>query len=242
MICQGIATYESYHESDSSFDGSVTNVVFHLEDLPLCIALFLNPGPLGTRLERARLPDLAQIVVFGLTVYFYCHFMPTSPDSGVARIVGSHVLVGVFFYFRAVTIRSDIGSAMFGRWTLALLLSVVNDAYSLNSELDPLTGEMFDLVWSSELMLWTLIAATWRQTRPMPTRGARPAPDRALRVMPVVVACFTVVLAVSLAKYQPVVAAPLAAASLLCTALVLRSRAALSQNLARKNMGRTPSR
>src|SRR5262245_46262847 len=56
-LAQSLATYylvDTRHE----FTGSIADVLFHLEDVPLGIAFFLDPGTDTDRRERPRLLDL----------------------------------------------------------------------------------------------------------------------------------------------------------------------------------------
>jgi hypothetical protein len=105
---------------------------------------------------------------------------------------------------------------MFGRWTPAIMLSSVNNAYS--GYYNSIAGAGFDLVWSFEMLVWIVTTATWR-AMPLPhATGARRTADRTLALLPLVVACFSLVLALGLAQRRPGIAALLVVAALGCAA------------------------
>src|SRR6185295_8536164 len=126
---------------------------------------------------------------------------------GVALGAATNGLVAGCFYLRAMTSRSAIASTLFGRWTPAILLSTVNDAYSgfYNSN----SGEAFDLIWTTESLVWIITAATWRPLAGQAETGVRRLVDRTVSLLPLVVACFSLVLSLGIAQRRMGMAAAL---------------------------------
>jgi hypothetical protein len=215
---QGLAAYQTVR--NIPFSGSVADVLFHLEDVPLGIALFLDPRQESDRPERAHALDLAQMLVFWAALYFYIHLVTTVAGPGL--VAATDGLVAGFFYLRALTSRSTVASVMFGRWTPAILLSTVNDAYSGFYDSQP--GGAFDLVWSLEMVVWILTAATWNPSRSPDGLPARPAVDRTVHLLPLVVAGFTVVIALGIAQRRLALAVVVVAASCACAAARVLTR------------------
>ena len=89
-------------------------------------------------------------------------------------------------------------SALFGRWTPAILLATVNDAYS--GFYSSNAGEGFDLIWSMETLIWIVTAATWRPLGGERDAGVRRTVDRTVYLLPLVVACFSLVLSLGLCQ------------------------------------------
>jgi hypothetical protein len=189
-------------DPDAVFEGSFADIVFHLEDLPLGVALFLDPGR-DDRLRWAPAVDLVQPALFWLATYLYWHYMPAEQGAGAGEVADA-VVAGAF-YFRAVTTRSHTARALFGRWTPAIVLSTVHDAYAGFFGMDVRTGHLFDLVWSGELMLWILTAASWDPLRT--ADGSQTAIDPTVRHLPLVLSCFTAVMAWGIAGRKPGVGA-----------------------------------
>jgi hypothetical protein len=213
---QAVATwYELHFYTGWTFEGSPADVLFHLEDLPLGVAFFLDPGPENTRLERPRVLDLLQIAVFWSAVVIYGRFLIVDVPVGVGLVATTDGLVAGCFYLRAMTSRSAIASALFGRWTPAILLSTVNDAYSgfYNSN----GGEAFDLIWTTESLVWIITAATWRPMAGEAETGVRRVVDRTVSLLPLVVACFSVVLSLGIAQRRMGMAAALVLAAVVCS-------------------------
>jgi hypothetical protein len=209
-LAQGLATYYQL-AGDVQFSGSLADVVFHLEDVPLAIALFLHPREESDRLGRAHAVDLAQMLVFWSALGLYVRHLTTSTGPGL--VAATDALVAGCFYFRAVTSRSSVAGTMFGRWVPAILLSTVNDAYSGFYNSQP--GGHFDLVWSLEMMVWIVTVTSWRPVR---GEGARASIDRTIHLLPRVVACFTLVVAFGLAQERPLLAALVAALAVIIAA------------------------
>jgi hypothetical protein len=205
-----------FDDPDAVFEGSLSDIVFHLEDVPLGVALFLDPGR-DDRLRRAPAIDLVQPALFWLATNLYWHYMPSELGAGAGEVADA-VVAGAF-YFRAVTTRSHTARALFGRWTPAVVLSTVHDAYAVFFGMDVRTGHLFDLVWSGELMLWILTAASWAP--PRMTDGSQTAVDPSVRHLPLVMSCFTGVMAWGIAGRKPGLGAAVFAATAACSAVHL---------------------
>jgi hypothetical protein len=215
-LAQALACYyELVFHGHWEFEGSPSDILFHLEDVPLGIAFFLDPGREGTHELRPHPLDLAQIGVFWTAVALYVRFLIVDVPVGVGLVAATDALVAGCFYLRAMTSRSSIASALFGRWTPAILLSTVNDAYS--GFYDSNAGEFFDLIWSTESLVWIVTAATWRRLAARPGADASRTVDRTVTLLPLVVACFSVVLSLGLAQRRLGMALGLLAAVLACS-------------------------
>ena len=213
IVAQTLATYYELTTHGSwVFEGSLADIFFHLEDVPLGIAFFLDPGREGDRSLRPHLLDVAQIGVFWAAVALYVRFLIVDLPVGVGLVAATDAFVAGCFYLRAMTSRSGIASALFGRWTPAILLSTVNDAYSgfYNSN----AGEAFDLVWSMEMVVWIVTAATWRPIGSERGAAVQRTVDRTVYLLPLVVACFSLVLSLGLAQRRPAMGVGLMAAAL----------------------------
>jgi hypothetical protein len=212
---QSIATY---HEKDVAwvFEGSLPDILFHLEDVPLGVAFFLDPGRDGERPGRPQLLDVAQIVIFWAAMALYVRYLASDAPLGVGLGAGTAALVAGCFYIRSLTSRSSVASAMFGRWTPAIMLSSVNDAYS--GFYNSIAGAGFDLVWSFEMLVWIVTTATWRRLPLEHGTNARRLADRTVYLLPVVVACFSLVVSMGLSQRRPDLTAILALAALGCLA------------------------
>jgi hypothetical protein len=219
-VAQILATYYLL-DASVPFTGSLSDVLFHLEDVPLGIAFILDPGGEADRHARLHLLDLAQVVIFWATMALYVRYLSSDAPVGVGLVAGTGSLVAGCFYLRALTSRSTVTSSLYGRWTLAILLSAVNDAYSGFYNSNP--GQPFDLVWLLEMVVWILTVATWSPMRLEPA-VARRTVARTLSLLPLVVACFSLVLGLGLAQRRPALAGGLVAAAAICAALRLRGR------------------
>jgi hypothetical protein len=183
------------------FTGSLADLLFHIEDLPLGIAFFLDDPGRGDRLQRPRVLDVALIGAFWVTVALYVRYLSSDAPLGVGLVAATDALVAGCFCLRALTSRSSVASAIFGRWTPAILLSTVNDAYSGFYNSDP--GQPFDLVWVLESVVWILTAVTFVPWRAERDEVGRRAVDHAVEWLPVLVGCFSLVLALGLGQRRP---------------------------------------
>jgi hypothetical protein len=223
---QALAThYERTGNED--FAGSPADVLFHLEDVPLGLAFFLDPGRDGERTSRARAFDLLHVVVFWIAVVCYIRHMTTGADVGVGLVAATNGLVAGCFYLRAMTSRSLMAAALFGRFTPAKLLSTANDGYG--GFYASQAGSPFDLVWSLELVVWTITAATWRPARAADPLDPRPSSDRTVHLLPFIVSSFSLVLAAGLAQRQLALAGVIAAGAVGLSAATLLGRRSLQQ-------------
>lgn len=234
-VAQSLATHYE-RTGNEEFAGSPADVLFHLEDVPLGIAFFLDPGRESDRVRRPRLLDVLQILLFWGAVALYIRLMTAGADAGVGLVTATNALVAGCFYLRALTSRSSTASALFGRWTPAILLSTVNDGYA--GFYANMAGGTFDAVWALESVVWTVTAATWRPARSIDPLDPRPAVDRTVHLLPLVVSCFALVLAIGIAQKQLFIAATIMTLAVgLSGASLLRARMAGNPGRARSPTG-----
>jgi len=222
----------TYHERDIAwvFEGSLSDIVFHLEDVPLGVAFFLDPGRDGARPSRPHLLDLAQMVVFWAAIALYVRHFTSDAPMGVGLGAGTAALVAGCFYIRSLTSRSSVASSMFGRWAPAIMLSAVNNAYS--GYYNSIAGAGFDLVWTFEMLVWIVTTATWRALPVAQVTRVRRTADRTIHLLPLVVACFSVVLSLGLAQQRPAEAALVGLAALGCAGARFLGRRRLARSRA----------
>jgi hypothetical protein len=208
----------TYQESDGTpFEGSLADILFHLEDVPLGIALLLDPGGQSEGFAKVRFRDLGQMLLFCVALYVYIRTNPTISEAGIGRVAITDGVVATAFYFRALLTKSALARSLFGRWTPAILLRTINDAYA-GYQGSPQAGELFDLIWSIEIVIWILTAVTWRP----PREGGDPGAagdlklDRTVGLLPLVAFSFVLVLSIGIAQERPGLAALVFAASLAC--------------------------
>jgi len=113
-------------ENDAPYQESVANVLFHLEDLPMGVALLLDVPVDADRATQVRIGDLGQMAVFLGAVVLYSIYSPTSPASGVGLLPSTDAIIATGFYARALLTRSPVAGALFGRFTPFILLSAIN--------------------------------------------------------------------------------------------------------------------
>jgi hypothetical protein len=217
LICAVGQVLGAYETSDVlPYQGSPADVVFHMEDVPMGIALLLDPGTSGNREHRVSVRDLLQMLIFCAAIYAYFRTMPTLAAEGLDGIAAADVVVAAAFYFRAMSTRSNLARALFGRWTPAIMLSTVNAAYS-GYPGSPGAGDLFDLIWVVETIAWILTAVTWAWPRDRDVAAdLLPPVDRTVHLLPVVVCCFVLVVAMGIAHEHLGLAAFFAAASIAC--------------------------
>jgi hypothetical protein len=206
---QALATYyEIVGKLD--FAGSPAHLLFTVEDVALGVALCLDTGH-PDRSERPRAHELILIALFWTAVYLYIRFLGSESDP---LYVTWDALVAASFYLRAMLSRSQVGRTMFGRWVPVLLLSSANHAFA--SHHDSVAGAPFDLIWSADMILWILTALTWAPIRMGEWGNTGPLGDPTVRHLPMVVACFSLVLALGIAQRRPLAAALLVVATAVC--------------------------
>jgi hypothetical protein len=205
-LAQWMGTFGS--DAGDDFLGKASEWIFHLEHVPLAVALFLAPAAAATRLEATHFLEFTQAVILYSAAYLYCLHLPQG-SPGVGFIVATNAIITGAFFLRAMTTLPGTASSLFGRWVPMLLLSTVNDAYSRNDLSIAETGQPTDLMWSCGLLIGVLTAVTWR--------GHQPAVDRTVPLLPLVFSFFVIALCVGVARHELGAAVVLAGASLGCT-------------------------
>lgn len=150
-------------------NGQFTEILFLFWFGPLTVALFLDPDSEAGKLNSLMIFDVMQAILFWLTVYLYFSYLP-SQISGTDLIHSSWkrslmyngVLVGAFL-LRSVLTNSSKARSLFGRMVVFLFLSSVADLYFSYPGMNLDSGDWYDIVWSSLLLLPIAIAASWTE-------------------------------------------------------------------------------
>jgi two-component system, cell cycle sensor histidine kinase and response regulator CckA len=145
-----------------------TEILFLFWFGPLTIALFLPPDPAPKKFAALVILDLVQAILFWVAVYLYFSLLPQQ-SSGTDLIhsvwnrslIYNGVMVGAFFLRSAFTNSKTVRS-LFGRMGLFLLLSGTADLYFSFPGTNLTSGDWYDLVWSSLLLLPIAIATNGR--------------------------------------------------------------------------------
>jgi PAS domain S-box-containing protein len=154
-----------------SANGEFTEILFLFWFGPLTVALFLDPDSEPRKLNSLIILDVIQAILFWLTVYLYfCYLMP-SQLSGMDLIhsawqrslIYNGALVGAFL-LRSVLTNSATVRSLFGRVGVFLFLSSLADLYFSYPGMNLNSGDWYDLVWSSLLLLPIAIADGWKET------------------------------------------------------------------------------
>ncbi|HXI58162.1 MAG TPA: hypothetical protein VNO55_18980 [Polyangia bacterium] len=229
-VAQGLSI--AVPEGDAPYQESMANVLFHLEDLPMGVALLLDvPVHDADRPAPVRLVELGQMAVFLGAVVLYAVYSPTSPASGVGLLPSTDAIIASGFYARALLSRSPVAGALFGRFTPFILLSAINHSYAGHLAVIPETGDLFDLVWSVENVVWILTAVTWgdmnkdRRAHDGIDDGVGfPLADVSVRRLPLVAACFSVAMSLGVVSCQRPLGVALLIAAVTCTAVSVGSQ------------------
>jgi hypothetical protein len=228
-VAQGLSI--AVPEGDTPYQESVANVLFHLEDLPMGVALLLDVDvPVDTdRPTPVRIAELGQMAVFLCAVVFYSIYSPTHPASGVGLLPSTDAIIASGFYARALLTRSPVAGALFGRFTPFILLSAINHSYAGHLAVIPETGDLFDLVWSVENVVWILTAVTWgdmhkdlRANSDVDESVGFSLTDTSVRRLPLVAACFSVAMALGVVSCQRSLGMALLVAAFTCAAVSVR--------------------
>ena len=146
-----------------------TEILFLFWFGPLSLALFLSSDSEPRKFDPGIILDFTQALLFWFAVYFYFSYLLPQQSSQIDLIhaawkrslIYNAVVVGAFL-LRAVLTKSTTMRSLFGRVGLFFLVSSLADLYysypggTLNS------GDWYDLVWSSLLLLPIVIATQWR--------------------------------------------------------------------------------
>jgi PAS domain S-box-containing protein len=166
-----------------SANGPFTEILFLFWFGPLTVALFLEPDSEPRKLSSLVILDVLQAILFWLAVYLYFSYLP-SQLSGTDLIhsawnrslIYNGALVGAFL-LRSVLTNSTTIRSLFGRIGVFLILSSVADLYFSYPGMNLDSGDWYDLVWSSLLLLPIAIAEGWGEAD-APNVPAAPAQVR----------------------------------------------------------------
>jgi diguanylate cyclase (GGDEF)-like protein len=168
IIAQGLSLYNDL--ASVPIVVPFANLLFSFWFAPLAMALFLDPEHESGRLDALMALDFAQGVLVCVAAYLYFFYIPKSESpTELSHTVwipyfGGYGLVAAAFILRAITSRSRDVRSLFGRMGIFLAISGGADAcyyYGPGSALK--TGEWFDLLWSSLLIIPMIIGGTWKQ-------------------------------------------------------------------------------
>lgn len=168
FVAQSLGVY--YDLTSSGAVLGIDNLLFSFWFVPLAMALFLDPDKQAGELDALLALDFVQAVLVCVAAYLYFFYLPKAAAPGeLAHEVWAPYFVGygfvvVAFLLRAAVTRSRDIRALFGRMGAFLAFSGCVDAsyyYGPGRTMTP--GAWFDLLWSTLLVLPTLIAATWTQ-------------------------------------------------------------------------------
>jgi two-component system, cell cycle sensor histidine kinase and response regulator CckA len=201
-----------------------TDILFLFWFGPLTMALFVPTESAPKKFAGLVTFDLLQAVLFWIAVYLYFSLLPQSP-SGTdlihsawnRSVIYNGVLVMAFFLRAAFTNSSSVRS-LFGRLGLFLLLSSVADLYFSLPGMNLSSGDWYDLVWSSLLLLPIAIATSWEPS-PESKTAAAGAQTRDLvgrHMFPVIYAFLVLTMCVQIARAHLALGSLLVFTSFLC--------------------------
>jgi len=203
-----------------------TEVLFLFWFGPLTLALFLEPDSEPPKLNSLVVLDVLQAVLFWLTVYLYFAYLQPSQLSGTDLIhstwnrslIYNGVLVGAFM-LRSLLTNSATVRSLFGRMGVFLFLSSLADLYFSFPGMNLNSGDWYDLVWSSLLLLPIAIADGWKEAD---ASNAPSAPvqmrDSLGRYMsPLIYSLLVFIMCVQIAREHLAVASMFVLTSFLCS-------------------------
>ena len=146
-----------------------TEILFLFWSGPVSIALFLDADAEPRILSGLFILDVIQAILFWLTVYLFFSYLPSQlPGTDLIHsawnrsVMYNGALVGAFL-LRSVLTNSSKVRSLFGRIGLFLFLSSVADLYFSSPGVNLDSGDWYDIVWSSLLLLPIAIAANWSE-------------------------------------------------------------------------------
>jgi two-component system, cell cycle sensor histidine kinase and response regulator CckA len=201
-----------------------TEVLFLFWFGPLTIALFLPSDSAPRKFAALVIFDLTQAILFWLAVYVYFSLLPQQlsgtdliHSAWNRSLIYNGVLVGAFT-LRSVFTNSTTVRSLFGRMGLFLLLSSVADLYFSFPGMNLDSGDWYDLVWSSLLLLPIAIATNWRTPEELGTTSA-PRQTRDLvgrHMFPLVYSFLVLTMCVQIAREHLALASMFVFTSFLC--------------------------
>jgi two-component system, cell cycle sensor histidine kinase and response regulator CckA len=153
-----------------SANGQFTEALFLFWFGPLSVALFVDPDSEAKKLNSLIVLDVVQAILFWLAVYLYFSYLMPRGPSGTDLIhsawnrslIYNGVLVGAFL-LRSVLSNSMTVRSLFGRFGVFLFLSSLADLYFSYPGMNFDSGDWYDLVWSSLLLLPIAMADGWKE-------------------------------------------------------------------------------
>ncbi len=201
-----------------------TEILFLFWFGPLTMALFVPTDPAPKKFTLLVTLDLLQAVLFWIAVYLYFSLLPQQPSGAdlihsvwTRSLIYNAVLVGAFF-LRATFTSSSTVRSLFGRLGLFLLLSSVADLYFSLPGMNLDSGDWYDLVWSSLLLLPIAIATSWASPEDS-KRASAAGPKRDLagrHMFPVIYAFLVLIMCVQIAHEHLALASVFVFTSFLC--------------------------
>jgi PAS domain S-box-containing protein len=168
VLAQVVAIAVAFMHPQSE-NGQVTEILFLFWFGPLSVALFLDPDSELRRLNSWIILDVIQAILFWLTVYLYFSYLPNQlsgtdliHSAWNRSLIYNGVLVGAFL-LRSVLTNSSKVCSLFGKMGAFLFLSSVADLYFSYPGMNLDSGDWYDLVWSSLLLLPIAIAESWTE-------------------------------------------------------------------------------
>jgi len=148
----------------------VTNLLFCFWFAPLAMALFLDPEHETGRIDVIVALDFLQGMLVCVTAYVYFFYLPKAVTTGElvhgvwAPYFVGYGLVALAFVLRSIVTRSRDVRVLFGSMGIFLAVSGCVDAlYYYGPGRGLKTGQWFDVLWSTLLVVPIVISATWRQ-------------------------------------------------------------------------------
>lgn len=206
-------------------NGQFTEILFLFWFGPLSVALFLDLDSEPRKLNRVIIFDVIQAILFWLTVYLYFSYLP-SQLSGTDLIhsawnrslMYNGVLVGAFL-LRSVLTNSSKVRSLFGKMGVFLLLSSVADLFFSYPGMNLDSGDWYDIVWSSLLLLPIAIARSWTEAD-VSTAPSLPVQmrDSLSRYMsPLIYSLLVFTMCIQIAREHVILASMFVLASFLCS-------------------------
>lgn len=168
LVAQGFSVYN--HLAASPLVSGLENFLFSFWFAPLAMAIFLDPDDEAGKLDALVALDFVQGVLVCIAAYLYFFYIPKSESPGElshsvwAPYFGGYGLVALAFILRAAITRSRDARVLFGRMGVCLAISGGVDAlYYYGPGRGLHTGAWFDLLWSSLLLIPTVIVGSWEQ-------------------------------------------------------------------------------
>jgi signal transduction histidine kinase/CheY-like chemotaxis protein len=152
-------------ETFSIFDSNnLSDFFFQLSTLPLGMTLFIEPEHESEMFDRLHWADLVQTLLLWVTVYVYFtpHGMaPTIYGPLWNRSMFLDSVLSLGFLMRGSLSNSRPVRSMFLRVSIYCFVSGAGDVIGSLPPFQYKTGDWFDLVWASVLLVALLVAASW---------------------------------------------------------------------------------